>query len=67
VPEAIVQTAQTCGVAEIVMGKRGDRPLEAVLVGSVSQSVLETSPIPVVVVPTVVVEDDVEQTQIPQP
>ena len=50
VPEAIVQTAQTYGVAEIVMGKRGHRPLEEVLVGSVSQAVLETSPLPVLLV-----------------
>lgn len=57
VPEAIVQTAQTYGTAEIVMGKRGDRPLEAVLVGSVSQAVLETSPIPVVVVPSAIADE----------
>lgn len=49
VPEVIVQTAQTCGAAEIIMGKRGHRPLAEVLVGSVSQAVVETSPIPVVV------------------
>lgn len=50
VPEAIVQTAQSYGVAEIVIGKRGHRALEDVFVGSVSQAVLETSPLPVVVV-----------------
>ncbi len=66
VPEAIVQTAQTHGVAEIIMGKRGDRPLEAVLVGSVSQAVLETSPIPVLVVPSAIADDDLEPTPIPQ-
>ncbi|WP_198808585.1 cation:proton antiporter [Leptolyngbya sp. BL0902] len=53
VPAAIVDTAQTYGIAEIVMGKRGHRPLGEVLVGSVSQAVLETSLLPVVVV-----EDD---------
>jgi len=50
VPEEIVRTAQDYGVAEIVIGKRGDRLLDEVLVGSVSQAVLETSAMPVVVV-----------------
>lgn len=50
VPEAIVRVAQQYRVAEIVLGKRGHRPLDDVLVGSVSQTVLETSPIPVIVV-----------------
>ncbi|HZG40026.1 MAG TPA: cation:proton antiporter, partial [Nodosilinea sp.] len=53
VPEDIVRVAQEYGVAEIVMGKRGHRPLEEVLVGSVSQAVVEVSSLPVVVV-----EDD---------
>jgi NhaP-type Na+/H+ or K+/H+ antiporter len=50
VPEEIVRTAQDYGVAEIVIGKRGHRPLEEVLVGSVSQAVLESSTKPVVIV-----------------
>lgn len=50
VPAEIVRTAQDYGVAEIVIGKRGHRPLNEVLVGSVSQAVLESSTIPVVVV-----------------
>jgi NhaP-type Na+/H+ or K+/H+ antiporter len=53
VPEDIVRVAQEYGVAEIVMGKRGHRPIEEVLVGSVSQAVVEVSSLPVVVV-----EDD---------
>jgi len=50
VPEEIVRAAQDYGVAEIVMGKRGHRPLDEVLVGSVSQAVLESSTKPVVIV-----------------
>lgn len=59
-PEAIVDTAQTYGVAEIILGKRGHRPLEEVLVGSVSQAVVETSLLPVVLV-----EDDAVSRQEP--
>jgi NhaP-type Na+/H+ or K+/H+ antiporter len=53
VPEDIMRVAQEYGVAEIVMGKRGHSPVEEVLVGSVSQAVVEVSSLPVVVV-----EDD---------
>jgi NhaP-type Na+/H+ or K+/H+ antiporter len=50
VPEKIIRTAEDYGVAEIVIGKRGLRSLDEVLVGSVSQAVLESSTMPVVVV-----------------
>ncbi|NEP44350.1 MAG: universal stress protein, partial [Okeania sp. SIO2H7] len=50
VSEEIVSVAREYGVAEIVMGKRGHRLWDNVLVGSVSQAVLEKSLIPVVVV-----------------
>lgn len=50
VPEMIVRTAQDHKVDEIVVGKRGHGSLHEVFVGSVSRSVLETSPIPVIVV-----------------
>jgi len=52
-PETIVRVSQEYRVAEIVMGKRGHRAWNEVLVGSVSQAVLESSSIPVIVV-----EDD---------
>lgn len=50
VPEGILHAAQTYGAAEIIIGKRGHRSLEDVLVGSVSQAVLEISPLPVLLV-----------------
>ena len=46
----ILRTAQDYGAAEIVMGKRGHRYLENLLVGSVSRTVVETSPLPVIIV-----------------
>ncbi len=48
VPEVILATAQQYNVAELVMGKRNS--LDQFLVGSVSQAVLETSAIPIVIV-----------------
>jgi NhaP-type Na+/H+ or K+/H+ antiporter len=66
VPEQIVQVALAHQATEIVIGKRGDQfwqrsgqkswqtslqnSLQKVLLGSVSQAVLETSPIPVVLI-----------------
>lgn len=50
VPEEIVRAAQEYQVTDIVMGKRGHQPWEQVLVGSVSQAVIETSSIPVILV-----------------
>jgi solute carrier family 9B (sodium/hydrogen exchanger), member 1/2 len=50
VPEVIVATALDLGATEIVVGRRGDRPLETMLLGSVSRTVLETSPLPVLTV-----------------
>jgi len=48
--ETIVALAQERQVTDIVIGKRGHRGWEQVLVGSTSQAVLETSPIPVILV-----------------
>lgn len=50
VPEAIVQVAQARQVTDVVIGKRGHRAWEDVILGSVSQAVLEMSPIPVITV-----------------
>jgi len=48
--ETIVGLAQERQVTDIVMGKRGQRGWEQVLLGSTSQAVLETSPTPVILV-----------------
>ncbi|MEQ9356112.1 MAG: universal stress protein [Coleofasciculus chthonoplastes F2-STO-03] len=50
VPEEIVRVAQEYQVADIVMGKRGHQRWQQVRVGSVSQAVLETTSIPVILV-----------------
>ncbi|NCJ08743.1 universal stress protein [Synechococcales cyanobacterium C] len=50
VPEVIVQTAQSRRVTDVVIGKRSHHPWQDVLLGSVSQSVLEMSLIPVITV-----------------
>ncbi|MEO1069775.1 MAG: cation:proton antiporter, partial [Cyanobacteria bacterium J06638_6] len=50
VPEAIVAAALAYDATEIIVGKRGEGPLDAVLLGSVSRTVLETSSLPVLVV-----------------
>ncbi|KKD39446.2 cation:proton antiporter [Limnoraphis robusta] len=59
VPEEIVRTALDYNVAEIIIGKRGHRSFPDVLIGSVSQTVLETSLLPVIVV-----EDHQSQTSV---
>lgn len=50
IPEVIVQVAETRQVSDIIMGKRGHQSWEDLLIGSVSQAVLETSSIPVILV-----------------
>ncbi|MEA5604905.1 cation:proton antiporter [Nostoc sp. UHCC 0252] len=49
IPEEIIRIAEEYSVTAIVMGKRGNQPWQKVLIGSVSQAVLEASPIPVIV------------------
>ncbi|MEA5617361.1 cation:proton antiporter [Cronbergia sp. UHCC 0137] len=48
IPEEIIRIAQEYDVSAIVMGKRGHQPWDKVLIGSVSQAVLEASSIPVI-------------------
>ncbi|MDJ0615297.1 MAG: cation:proton antiporter [Calothrix sp. MO_192.B10] len=50
IPEEIINAAQRYEVTDIILGKRGHQPWERVLVGSVSQAVLEASSIPVILV-----------------
>jgi len=50
VPEEIVKVAEERQVTDIIMGKRGHQLWQDVLIGSVSQGVLETSTIPVILV-----------------
>ncbi|MGF1601878.1 MAG: cation:proton antiporter [Thermosynechococcaceae cyanobacterium] len=57
VADAIVQAAQQYSVDDIVIGKRGHQAFKKLVVGSVSQSILETSSIPVIVVEPTNLED----------
>lgn len=50
VPEEIIRVATDFQVTDIVMGKRGHQPWENLIIGSVSQAVLESSLIPVILV-----------------
>jgi NhaP-type Na+/H+ or K+/H+ antiporter len=50
IPEEIIKVAQDYQVTDIVMGKRGHNSWEKILVGSVSQAVLESSSIPIILV-----------------
>lgn len=50
VPEEIIRAAQAYQVNDIVIGKRGYQPWGRVVIGSVSQAVLEASLIPVILV-----------------
>ncbi|MEO1376622.1 MAG: cation:proton antiporter [Cyanobacteria bacterium J06635_10] len=52
IPEEIIRVAGEYQVADIIIGKRGHQPWEKVLVGSVSQAVVESSLIPVILVET---------------
>ena len=50
VPQAILDTAKTSGADLIVMGSRGLGIFRGAFLGSVSQKVMEESPLPVLIV-----------------
>ncbi|WP_299348377.1 universal stress protein [uncultured Shimia sp.] len=49
--ETIIRLAEKHGVAQIVIGRRGQSGIKALLFGSVAGNLIQTSPVPVVVVP----------------
>lgn len=50
IPEEILRVSQEFQASEIIMGRHGQAGWSRMLIGSVSQTILETSPIPVVIV-----------------
>lgn len=48
--QEIIRVAQEYSVTAIVMGKRGHQPWEQILIGSVSQAVLENSSTPIILI-----------------
>ena len=49
--ETIIKLAEKHGVAQIVIGRRGESGIKTLLFGSVAGNLIQTSPVPVVVVP----------------
>lgn len=49
--ETLIDIAEGNGAAQIVIGRRGQSGIKALLFGSVAGSLIQTAPVPVVVVP----------------
>ena len=49
--ETLIKLAKDHNVAQIVIGRRGQSGIKALLFGSVAGNLIQTSPVPVVVVP----------------
>lgn len=49
--ETLIRLAEEHDVAQIVIGRRGQSGIKALLFGSVAANLIQTSPVPVVVVP----------------
>ncbi len=50
-PETLLKLANQHGVQQIVVGRRGQSAIKNLLFGSVAGNLIQTSPVPVVVVP----------------
>ncbi|MEP1520235.1 universal stress protein [Ascidiaceihabitans sp.] len=49
--ETLIKLAEKYGVQQIVIGRRGQSGIKSLLFGSVASNLVQTSPVPVVVVP----------------
>ncbi|SMR71292.1 Nucleotide-binding universal stress protein, UspA family [Aliiroseovarius halocynthiae] len=49
--ETLIDLAKECGAAQILIGRRGHSGLKSLLFGSVAGNLIQTAPVPVVVVP----------------
>ncbi|WP_166415593.1 universal stress protein [Cochlodiniinecator piscidefendens] len=49
--ETLIKIAEEVGAAQIVIGRRGESGLKSLIFGSVAGNLIQTSPVPVMVVP----------------